>query len=119
MGAANGNISFQSMDVSAATGAISVGGRTNDHSFKGTPTSSSYFPFLVFYEPDILSRKWEKYADIGDASVQTVGFSPDGNYLFAFFQIACHSSTPISLCRNIIMLFQSSDGKVLYQSIFN
>jgi hypothetical protein len=81
------------MDVSVSTGAISVGGKTNDHSLNGTPVSGNFFPFLVFYEPNKLSRKWEKYADIDSADVRSVVFNPEGNELFAYFQITCSSPT--------------------------
>lgn len=64
MGAPNGKINFQSMDVSTATGAICVGGKTNDHSLKGSPPSSNFIPFIAYYEPENYSRKWVKYADI-------------------------------------------------------
>ena len=49
-----GKIQFQSMDVSAATGAISVGGWTDDASLRGTSPNGLNFPFVVFYEPEKL-----------------------------------------------------------------
>ena len=49
-----GKIQFQSMDVSAATGAISVGGNTNDASLTGSGLDPGFYPFLVFYEPEKL-----------------------------------------------------------------
>ena len=73
------------MDVSAATGAISVGGNTNDASLRGSAPNSQFYPFVVFYEPEKLQRKWEKYADLATGQVKSVGFSPNGNELFAFF----------------------------------
>jgi hypothetical protein len=87
MGAPNGKINFQSMDVSASTGAICVGGRTNDHSLKGSPPSTKFIPFIVYYEHENYSIKWLKYADLETSNVRTVGFSPNGNELFAFFEI--------------------------------
>jgi hypothetical protein len=54
MGAPGGKIQFQSMDVSAATGAISVGGWTDDASLRGTSPNGLNFPFVVFYEPEKL-----------------------------------------------------------------
>jgi hypothetical protein len=47
-----------------------------------------------------LSRKWEKYANIPKADVSGIGFSPNGNELFAFFQNNCS----LIDCKNVIML---------------
>ena len=85
--------------MSSKTGAISVGGKTRDKSLIGTDTS--FYPFLVFYEPENLSRKWEKYANMPKTDVKSLGFSPDGNELFGFFQKLYGS---LSLYNNVIML---------------
>jgi hypothetical protein len=103
------------MDVSEATGAIAVGGKTNDPSLIGSSSIGTYYPFLLFYEPEKLSRKWEKYANLPTSDVISMGFNPNGNELFAFFQINCVTITD---CRNVIMLLQSFDGKVLFQRRF-
>jgi hypothetical protein len=103
------------MDVSGATGAIAVGGKTNDPSLIGSSSIGMYYPFLLFYEPERLSRKWENYADLPTSDVISMGFSPNGDELFAFFQINCAT---IADCRNVMMLLQSIDGNALFQRRF-
>ena len=116
LGGPGGQIFFQSMDVSRATGAISVGGKTNDPNLIGSHSIRNHYPFVVIYEPEYLTRKWEKYADLPTSDDMNLCFNTQGNEIFAYFQINCAT---MPSCKNVIMLLHSSDGEVLFQRRFN